>query len=237
MATSRLLMKRASNKRGTTISLPKNLITNIVARVASHSLADLVNLKRCCKDFLDAAEDDFAYKHVSLLHKFPLFPWRPLNDKKLSFLKRCKESQNMDTLFREGLLEYLRGEKISGLRILKIVALKGHKEAKYVYGMIMLSSEDEELRKEGLEHMRFLRESKCVIRCRGKVEKLVQYAWKKNILLHNKKTLCHNKSICKGWRPREGRWLLLDDEDDNNDNINMCEYCRWDQELELFNIH
>ncbi|CAL0330563.1 unnamed protein product [Lupinus luteus] len=191
-------------------------------------------MKKCCKDFLDAAEDSFTYQHVSL-DKFPLIPWL-LDDKRISFLERCKESKNMDMLYTEGLLQYFKGSIIGdggcGIELLKIVAEKGHREAKYVYGMIMLCSENEELRKHGLKYIRFLRESKCVIQCRKNVEKILQYMWENNKkLMQNQKILCMNKSTCKSWRPKHGRWLLLEDEEDDNDNINMCEYCRWDHEL------
>ncbi|XP_019449750.1 PREDICTED: putative F-box protein At1g67623 [Lupinus angustifolius] len=151
----------------------------------------------------------------------------------------------MDILYREGLLQYLRvniGGGGCGVELLKIVAEKGHKEAKYVYGMIMLCSENEELRKHGLKHMRFLRESMCVIRCRKNVEKILQYVWKNNKkLVQNQINLCKSKNTCKSWRPKQGRWSLLDDDDDDNNDVNMCEYCRWDHELvsfsKFFHVH
>ncbi|XP_057425258.1 putative F-box protein At1g67623 [Lotus japonicus] len=146
----------------------------------------------------------------------------------------------MESLYREGLREYFGNPngKINGLEILKVAAQNGHKEAKYVCGMILLCSEDDELRKQGLEYMRFLRMSKCVVGSRKKVKQLVNFVWKNNRLLgRNQSPLCNSKSTCKGWRVKRGSWALLDDDDD----INLCEYCRWDSELELFyqlfNVH
>ncbi|KAJ1400856.1 F-box-like domain superfamily [Sesbania bispinosa] len=146
MTTSRLMKRATINKRrgrhthtngasSTTIkSLPKDLLVEVVATVASHSFNDLHNMKKCCRDFLDAAEDNLVWQRVSL-DKFPLIQWNP-NDKVSSFLKRCRESENMESLYREGLLEYFGcpSGNIDGLRSLKIAAQKGHKEAKYVYG-------------------------------------------------------------------------------------------------------
>ncbi|RDY06515.1 putative F-box protein, partial [Mucuna pruriens] len=117
-------------------ALPRDLLVKIIAKVASDSVADLRNVKMCCKHFLDAAEDECVWQQVSL-DKFPLFP---LNPKALSFLKRCKESGNIESVYREGLEEYFSYPKgnISGLGHLKLAAQKGHTEAKYVYGNGML---------------------------------------------------------------------------------------------------
>ncbi|KAF1889470.1 hypothetical protein Lal_00024797 [Lupinus albus] len=217
-------------------SLPKHLLVmEVVARVASHSFTDLFNLKKCCKEFLDATEDSYVNQHVSL-DKFPLIQWFP-NEKESLFLNQCMESKNMEALYREGLREYFNypNGNIGGLDIMKVAAQNGNIEAKYVYGMITLCSENIELRKQGLEHLRFVRVSKCVIRCRKRVENLTRTLWKNNMmLLRNKKTLCNNKNTCKGWRAKKDQWTLVDDEDDDYDNINMCECCRWDHELEFF---
>jgi len=150
------------------------------------------------------------------------------------FLKRCKENGNIETLFREGSREYFSypNRNIDGLDRLKIAAQKGHKESIYMYGMILLCSKDHESRKQGLEHMRFLRKSKCIVSSRKKVEYLTKSLWKNNgMLMRNQTPICNSKNMCKGWRVKDGRWLLLDDEDDD---VGLCEDCRWDHELEFF---
>jgi hypothetical protein len=76
------------------------------------------------------------------------------------FLKPCKESENIEILFREGLREYFNYPNRNigdGLERLKIAAQKGHKEAMYVYGMLLLCYENDESKKQGIEHMRYLR--------------------------------------------------------------------------------
>ena len=179
-------------------SLPKDLLVEVVASVASHSFTDLHNMKLCCKDLLDATKDNYVFQQVSL-DKFPLIQWLP-NEKESSFLKRCRESQNLESLYREGLRECLGNGNIDGLESLNMAAQKGHKEAKYVYGMILLCSQDEELIKQGLKHMHFLRKSRCVIRTRNKVEQLAQFMWINNRkLVANQKPLCPFKGTCKGW--------------------------------------
>ncbi|XP_057452040.1 putative F-box protein At1g67623 [Lotus japonicus] len=241
------LVKRARRKiqharykgpySSTTIKdLPRDLIVKVVATVASQSFIDIHAVKMCCKDFLDATEDSYVWRRVSL-DMFPLIQWLP-NDKVLSFLKRCKECGNLESLYREGLQNYFNypnGNVDGGLGDLKVTAQKGHKEAKYVCGMISLCSQDNELRKQGFEHMRFLMKSKCVIGSRNKVKQLLGSMWKSNgMLKRNQSPLCNSKSTCKGWRVKIGRWVLVDDDDDDDGETSSCEYCRWDHELEVF---
>ncbi|XP_057452084.1 putative F-box protein At1g67623 [Lotus japonicus] len=202
-------------------TLPKDLLVEVVAVVASHSFKDFHNVKMCCKDFLDATEDNSVWKRVSL-DTFPLIQWLP-NDNVSSFLNRCRECGNIESLYREGLRKYFYdpNEKIHGLDILKVTAQKGHKEAKYVCGMILLCSKDDELRKKGLEYMRFLRMFKCVVGSRNKVKQLLKIMWKKNGMVgRNQSPLCNSKSTCKGWRMKKGRWALIDDDDDGNESLN-----------------
>ncbi|XP_057418871.1 putative F-box protein At1g67623 [Lotus japonicus] len=218
------------------------MLVEVVAIVGSHSFADLHKIKVCCKDFLDAAEDSYVWRRVSL-NMFPLIQWLP-NDKASWFLNRCKECENVESIYREGLRKYFISPngKIDGLDMLKVAAQKNHKEAKYMCGMILLCSKDDELRKQGLEHMRFLRKSKCVVSCRNKVKQLlIGFIWRNNsILVRNLSPLCNFKSTCKGWKVKTSSWILVDDDDDDDD-INLCEHCRWDHELEfsykLFNGH
>ncbi|XP_027368809.1 F-box protein At2g35280-like [Abrus precatorius] len=241
MALSRL-MKKKKHKRQPTFknasspttaiqSLPKDMLEKVVARVASHSFTDLHNMKMCCRDFLDASEDSYVWQNVSL-DKFPLIQWFP-NDTSFFFLKRCKQNGNIESVWRDGFLEFFchPNGNIGGLEILKVASEKGHMEAKYMYGMILLCSEDDELRKEGLEHMRFLRKSMCVIACRKKVAQFAKHLWINRALVRNQSPLCRHTSTCNGWGLKKGRWILLDKDDDNFDS---CEYCRWDHELKFF---
>ncbi|XP_050890045.1 putative F-box protein At1g67623 [Lathyrus oleraceus] len=238
MAPSISLKKKSNKKQhappssSSIQSLPRDLLLDMIINVTSQSFLDLYNMKLCCHDFLKVAEENYVLQKVSL-NQFPLIQWFP-NKKALSFLKRCKESGNIESLFREGLCEYFNypNGNIGGLERLKVAAQKGHKEATYMYGMILLCSEDYELRKQGLEHMRSLRLSKCIMSSRKKVQYLTSSLWKNNgVLARNQTPLCNSKDTCKGWRVKKGRWLLFDDEDDD---IESCEACRWDHELEFF---
>ncbi|XP_057418895.1 uncharacterized protein LOC130713112 [Lotus japonicus] len=217
-------------------TLPRDSLVEVVATVAAHSFIDLHTIKLCCKDFLAAAPDRYVWQRVSL-DTFPLIQWSP-NNKETSFLNRCREYGNIESLYREGLRKYFNypnGKIDDGVRILKIAAEKGHNEVKYVCGMISLCSDDDEVRKLGLEYMHFLRKLKCVVSCRKKVKQLLKSVWKNNVVLvRNSHPLCKVNSTCKGWRVKKDRWVLVDDDDDDDDDMSLCEYCRWDHELEFF---
>ena len=214
-------------------SLPRDMLVDVVTRIASESFQDLCNIKICCKDFYETAEDNYVLQNVSM-DGFPLIQWF-LNQEASSFWKRCLECNNIECLFREGLREYFKfpNGNINGLEILNIAAQRGHKVAMYVYGMILLSSnEDNELRSKGLDYLRILRNSKCIMSSRRNVQNLTKSIWKNNrMLVRSEIPLCNSKETCGGWRVKEGRWLLVDDEDDD---IESCEACRWDHEIEFF---
>ncbi|KAI3720388.1 hypothetical protein L6452_21304 [Arctium lappa] len=124
-------------------SLPRDLLVDVLSRVASSSFTDLFNAKLCCKDYLEAAEDEYILQHISM-DKFPIVYWVPPDDESLSFLTRCILKGNPEAIFRRGMMEYFsltRAE--SGIDYLKTAAKKGHPEATYAYCMILLSEGDQ----------------------------------------------------------------------------------------------
>jgi len=220
-------------------SLPIDLLINVVARVSSESCIDHYNMKVCCKDFFHASKDNYMWQQVSLKN-VPLNLWFCKERVSMfdSFLQSCKEGGNIEVLYREGLQEIVRyaGNIEKGIGDLKIVAEKGHLEAKYVYGLILLCSEDDDLRKEGVEYMRFLRNAKCVVSCRNNVVALLGNTWRRpyETLVRNPIPLCYNRR-CNGWNMKKCRsWKMVDNEDDEDGIKNSCENCRWDVELDFF---
>jgi hypothetical protein len=75
----------------------------------------------------------------------------------LAFLKRCKASENPEVLFSECLRELFNYPigNIDDLEKLKMAAECSHNLAKYAYGLIMLCSENNEFRNEGIKHIRY----------------------------------------------------------------------------------
>ncbi|XP_058777039.1 F-box protein At2g35280-like [Vicia villosa] len=230
-STIRLENSEHVSSSSTMQSLPRELLLDLIAIIGSQSFIDLHKMKVCCKDFLEVAQESYVLQKISL-ENFPFIEWtRTPNENALLFFKQCVESENSESLYRDGLLKYFNypDGNIVGLLSLKIAAQTGHKEAMYVYGMILLCSEDQESRKQGVEYMRSLRKSKCIMSLRMKVQSLTNSLWKNNgMLVRNQTPICNSKRTCYGWRVKEGRWSLLDDEDDD---IKLCENCRWDYEL------
>lgn len=226
--------------------LPRELLSELVAKVASDSFTDFMNLKLCSTQFLEITQDDYAYQNVSL-HQFPLIRWLPNNTHKSyyhssSFLNRCRECGNLDSLFREGMLQFFSFIQQEGFQTLKMAAQKGHKESMYVVAMINLFGnfqDNDGNKEEAMRFMRFLRKCKCVMKCRKRVRGCMRQIWmrNKNIVVginNNKKFLCDYYGKCEkesSWRCKRGNWELDNDEDDDE---NSCENCRWDRERKFF---
>ncbi|KAF7837829.1 F-box protein [Senna tora] len=196
--------------------------------------------------FLMLSQHNYIYQQVSL-QKFPLVHWFPISHHQSSFLNRCKECDNLESLFREGMLQFfshIQFDQAQGFLTLQNAAQEGHKEAMYVVALILLCDHKEDglerQRKlfQALQYLRFLRMSECVVRCRTRVQSCLREMWIHNRVIDGDKKFLYDSRTCeKGWRIRRGRWELLDDEND----MNMCEYCRWDNELKFFyrmlNVH
>jgi hypothetical protein len=149
-------------------ALPIDLLVDIVGKVASRSMADLCKIKLSCKEFLNASEDGCVYQHAAM-NKFALIPlpWFT-NEKEVSFLRRCRESGNLEIIYREGMVQYFSTLMVNlGFETLKKAALEGHHEAKYVYSMLLMANcDDEEGRKLGFDLFGEMKNSTCIMGCR-----------------------------------------------------------------------
>jgi len=215
-----------------------DLLVNVVARVSSQSCIDHYNIKVCCRVFLHASKDNYMWQQISL-EKFPLHSWSCKEKVRVfdTFMQSCKECGNIEALYRKGLEEIIRyeGSIEKGIKDLNMAAKKGHLEAKYVYGLILLCSYDDDLRKEGVEYMQFLRNVKCVVSCRNKVVNLLGNLWRKpyGTLVRNPSPL-GSKRQCNGWNMKKCRsWKIVNNKDDDDNIKNSCENCRWDVELDF----
>ncbi|KAL9326316.1 hypothetical protein ACSQ67_006961 [Phaseolus vulgaris] len=105
-------------------SIPQDLLLNVVARVSSRSYIDHYNMKVCCRDFFIASKENYMWQQVSL-EKFPLIPWSH-KEAFDSFMQSCKESGNIEALYRVGLqeLKSFVGDIEKGMKGLKMAAEK-----------------------------------------------------------------------------------------------------------------
>ncbi|XP_027083569.1 putative F-box protein At1g67623 [Coffea arabica] len=83
-------------------SLPREVLADVLARVAASSSTDLFWAKLCCKLFSEVLEGNNVYQRVSL-DKFEIVPWHK-NHRVSKFLKKCRQSKNPEALYRKGVV-------------------------------------------------------------------------------------------------------------------------------------
>nr|XP_027060848.1 putative F-box protein At1g67623 [Coffea arabica] len=127
--------KRSS--RTSILSLPTEVLSEVLARVASSSSADLFRAKLCCKLFNEVSEAKNIYQRVSL-DRFEIVPW-PKNHKVSRFLKKCRQSKNPEALYRKGVVDFFSDKhEDSALENLEEAANSGHADAAYALGIIYI---------------------------------------------------------------------------------------------------
>ncbi|XP_020549253.1 F-box protein At1g67340-like [Sesamum indicum] len=90
-------------------NIPRELLIEILCRLAHTSFTDIHNAKLSCKDFHEAAEDPCVYQNMSL-DNFPLVAWKPLTEKEEAFLTKCQDCQNPEIPYRQAVLDYFTGK-------------------------------------------------------------------------------------------------------------------------------
>ncbi|KAG2702659.1 hypothetical protein I3760_06G100500 [Carya illinoinensis] len=222
----------------TLASLPRDMLMEILVRVASASFTDLFNAKISCKDFLELAEEDSIFQHVSL-EKFSVIPWNTSSEASL-FLERCKDCGNPESLYRQGMVSYFSYRMTEvGFEYLKKAAEKEHVEATYVYGIILLCSGDHESKQQqqGIKILSSLKAKSGRSRmkeCRDKVRTMLwRYMWWfKNNSFGKQQLSCSRKEPCK-LHIKRNEWLSIDELVDEYDDI-LCETCRSNREVTWF---
>ncbi|MFS8031341.1 putative F-box protein [Helianthus anomalus] len=212
-------------------SLPKDLLIDVLARVASSSFTDLFNAKLSCKEFLESTKDDYIFQHISL-DKFPVPHWFKPSQREYSFLTHCFKKGNPESLFRQGMIEYFKEVNVKfGLELLKMAVEKGHLEATYVYGMILLLGGDQSSQKglKLLNSMKYSRARHWNVRdCRDKVDTILSRMWINNrITLKKVNTKCQERDHAIRFEKRG--WSL-----DEDSEISNCHTCLWYRELVYF---
>ncbi|MCL7048696.1 hypothetical protein MKW94_012283 [Papaver nudicaule] len=148
-----IISDTSNNREGTTMinSIPHEVVTEILAKVASASLVDHFNANKSCKLFHEAGCDNFILRHASV-QELPIIQWCPNKSKVSStFLKQCEESQNPEVLYRKG------------MELLHKAANLGHVVAAYVLGIILLddAGDDQEVLRGKQLLSRSLTREKC----------------------------------------------------------------------------
>ncbi|KAM3700819.1 hypothetical protein ACB098_05G126000 [Castanea mollissima] len=214
--------RRTKYKRNFHSSSIKSLQNELLTEVLSHL---------SCKYFLEVAKDDYIFQCISL-ENFPIVPLCKSNEAS-SFLKRCEEFGNPESLFRQRVIDYFSLTMIeSELVYLKRAAEKGHSEATYVYEIILLCSEDQ-LKQEGLKILSSLKMTKSsgLKECRKRMRTVMRDMWIRNSIVRQQ-VLCSRKEPCHVLKKKRG-WESSDHELDEDDNT-LCEACSCNCEITWF---
>ncbi|KAI7993357.1 putative F-box protein [Camellia lanceoleosa] len=134
-------------------------------------------------------------------------------------LKWCIQSGNFEALYRQGMVEYFSHMRMeSGLEHLKRAAEKGHVEASYVYGMILLSRGGQST-KQGLKLLNAMNntcsnsKSLRIQECRERTKAIIHTMWINNHMVSQETNFCcHGKT--RSTRVRE-TWRGRKEEDEN----------------------
>ncbi|XP_027085061.1 putative F-box protein At1g67623 [Coffea arabica] len=205
-------------------SLPRELVSEVLALVAASSSTDLFRAKLCCKVLSEVSEENYIYQRVSL-NKFAIVPWRK-NHKVSMFLKKCRRSKNPEALYRKGVVDYFRGKNLeSALECLKEAAKSGHDEAAYALGIIFLFGGDE-LKRKGMTLLSAMKKSRIQKRrmkdCRDNLRRILKMIWVKNPLVLSQRPIC-----CAMQHKRKRGWLV----DEIDEEESTCEGCTCDEEI------
>ncbi|KAJ0096106.1 hypothetical protein Patl1_16878 [Pistacia atlantica] len=219
---------KSRNKVGTSIeSLPKEVMTTVLALIASKSLTDLINAKLSCKYLLQISDDDFIFEKASM-DKFSIFPWWNMTKQVSRFLKRCEESGNPEWLYILGLYEYFSVSKTSpGLNYLKRAADKGHVKSSYVYSIILICSGGE-LKQHGLKLLASLKRFR-TREFRMKIRENFRWMWTRNMITINIEAEDLSSRGCdclKNWNG--GRW------EGEDAAVPCCDSCFCHREVMFF---
>ncbi|XVF19316.1 hypothetical protein REPUB_Repub11eG0100200 [Reevesia pubescens] len=238
--------------------LPEEMLSEILRHAASNSVTDFVNVKQSCKAFLGASNYDHIFENVSMDKLSFLVPWR--KSEKV-FLRICKRARNAEALYRRGMVNYFSRKKAeSGLGYLKKAVEKGHVEAIYAFGIILIclgGGDDQhhhQLRKQGLQVVSSLnvtsskKTSLRIASCRSKTEKLLKSMWV-NVPLAAPKEYCVNNAKGTDCNPDNNQDITTNPnrlcsenqaweaEASNHlvdDLIPCCDSCFWDREAAFF---
>ncbi|KAL2462701.1 F-box family protein [Forsythia ovata] len=220
--------KNAKRVVSTIRTIPIELASDIMARVASNSLTDIANVKLSNKVLNEIAEDPYVYQNVSL-QKFPVVPWNPLSEEENAFLNKCSEFRNPELLYRRGVVDYFsRNQLDSAFKWLKNAASLGHIGALYVICIILLFSDDQ-FKQRGINILSAMKKSREFRRklkyCRRNLIKILRMIWVKNSLIINHRPICCAQ---KDQHARKEGWPSTKSEEEDN---MTCDACICDTEL------
>ncbi|PIN22461.1 hypothetical protein CDL12_04827 [Handroanthus impetiginosus] len=194
--------------------IPKELLRDIVTRVAAFSLTDYINVKLSCKMLKEVAENSCVEVHI---------------DETDDFINRCLENGNSDALYRLGMVQYFGHDNLDmALKYLNKSGSLDHVGAYYVICIILIYSGDNFM-KEGVNFLSTMKLSR-EYRKRVKFyrEHLIRIL---GLISINNSTVLRRRPICCTKNHKlVTRYALVGVEDDEEDYV-FCDACTCDIEM------
>ncbi|XP_047314503.1 putative F-box protein At1g67623 [Impatiens glandulifera] len=207
------------------LSLPNDLVINILASLSKSSHSDLLSAKSVCKALKELSDNDFIYQIMSL-KGIELVPWNK-DKQQVLLLERCIQCHNSEAFYRQGMVDYFSDKGTQyGLEYLQKAANYGHLGALYVTGIISLFG-DNESNKKGIEILNQNVLKGILWKCRKEMILFIFRLWTNIPSIMNKVVVCclnHEYTYQKKWR---FTWPV----DDGDDNVE-CKACKCDRELD-----
>ncbi|KAK4708703.1 hypothetical protein R3W88_029628 [Solanum pinnatisectum] len=115
-------------------SLPTELLIDIVERISSYSLKDLVNVKLSSRVLNQVANEPSIYQKVTLVD-FPYRRWSVVKEA-ISFLEMCRASRNLKALYRKSVFDFFNRNDPTALGMINQAVDGDHIGAFYVFAII-----------------------------------------------------------------------------------------------------
>ncbi|KAK4725097.1 hypothetical protein R3W88_027876 [Solanum pinnatisectum] len=128
-------------------SLSRELLIDIVERIASYSLKDLMSIKLNSRVLNQVANEPSVYQKVTLVN-FPYRRWSIVQED-IFFLEMCRASGNLEVSYKKDVFHFFNHNDPTALGMINQAANSGHIIASYVLAIISIFNGGESMR-EGL---------------------------------------------------------------------------------------
>ncbi|KAH0650240.1 hypothetical protein KY284_030152 [Solanum tuberosum] len=129
-------------------SLPRELLIDIVERITSYSLKDLMRVKLSSRVLNEVVNEPSVYQKVTLV-SIPYRRWSIVQEA-ISFLEMCRASGNLEALYRKGVFDFFNRNDPTALGMINQAADGGHIGASYVLAIISIFNGSESMREGGM---------------------------------------------------------------------------------------
>ncbi|KAG5619632.1 hypothetical protein H5410_004850 [Solanum commersonii] len=218
--------KMTMSKKNYIESLPRELLIDIIERIASYSLKDLMRVKLSSKVLNQVANEPSVYQKVTLVN-FPYCRWSIFQEA-ISFLEKSRASGNLEALYRKSVFDFFNRNDPTTLGMINQAADGGHIGASYVLAIISIFNGGESMR-EGLMFIANMKKTEPlkVRRCRHNLRNILGGMWVPEPHLLGERPICctvhqfERIGRMNGWPM--GR---------NNEDDICCDLCSCDLELD-----